>query len=145
MIRYHVPSVTSSLKLERKCPHCHRPNGRIHSAIARRLISDPKIETITQRRMMCPFCKTTWIIRPEGVGDGRQRTDRLICISVVLYILGLSYRGVEQFLTLPVAVFAVRERCIRPADGHLRAVQKAGSPPKNLTIILGTVTQDSRC
>jgi hypothetical protein len=50
--------------------------------------------------MLCPFCKTTWTVRPEGVGDGRQRTDRLICIGVVLYMLGLSYRGVEQFLTL---------------------------------------------
>jgi transposase-like protein len=100
MIRYHVPSVASSLKLERICPQCHRPNGRIHSAITKRHISDPKIDTIIQRRMMCPFCKTTWTVRLQGVSDGRQRTDRLICIGVVLYMLGLSYRGVEQFLTM---------------------------------------------
>jgi hypothetical protein len=37
---------------------------------------------------------------PSGVSDGRQRTDRLICVGVVLYMLGLSYRGVEQFLTM---------------------------------------------
>jgi transposase-like protein len=100
MICYHVPSVGGSLKLERTCPHCHRPNGRIHSAITPRPIGDPKIETVAQRRMMCPLCKTTWTVRLEGVGDGRQRTDRLICIGVVLYMLGLSYRGVEQFLTM---------------------------------------------
>lgn len=100
MIRYHVPSIASSLKLERTCPHCHRPNGRLHSALVERPISDPKIETIPQRRMLCPFCKTTWTVRPEGIGDGRQRTDRLICVGVVLYMLGLSYRGVEQFLTI---------------------------------------------
>jgi len=100
MVRYHVPSVASSLKLERICPHCHRPNGRIHSAMTERPISDPKIGTIPQRRMLCPFCKTTWTLHPEGVSDGRQRTDRLICIGVVLYMLGLSYRGVEQFLTM---------------------------------------------
>jgi len=100
MIRYHVPSVGNGLKLERTCPHCNRPNGRIHSAITQRPISDPKIETVVQRRMMCPFCKTTWTVRLQGVSDGRQRTDRLICIGVVLYMLGLSYRGVEQFLTM---------------------------------------------
>jgi transposase-like protein len=100
MIRYNVPSVSDNLKLERTCPHCNRRNGRIHSAITQRHISDPKIDTIIQRRMMCPFCKTTWTVRLQGVSDGRQRTDRLICIGVVLYMLGLSYRGVEQFLTM---------------------------------------------
>ncbi len=100
MIHYHVPSVGNSLKLERTCPHCNRSNGRIHSAITQRHISDPKIETVVQRRMMCPFCKTTWTVRLQGVSDGRQRTDRLICIGVVLYMLGLSYRGVEQFLRM---------------------------------------------
>lgn len=100
MIRCHVPSVGNSLKLERTYPHCNRPNSRIHSAITQRHISDPKIETVIQRRMMCPFCKTTWIVRLQGVSDGRQRTDRLICIGVVLYMLGLSYRAVEQFLKM---------------------------------------------
>ena len=98
MIRYHVPSVSSNLKLESRCPHCSRPNGTIHSGITQRHISDPKVETIVQQRMKCPFCETTWTVRAEGVSDGRQRTDRLICIGVVLYMLGLSYRGVEQFL-----------------------------------------------
>ncbi|UCG47023.1 MAG: hypothetical protein JSU94_16175 [Phycisphaerales bacterium] len=63
MVRYHVPSVSSSLRLERRCPHCGRPNGRIHSKITWRRLSGPKVETIAQRRMKCPFCKTTWTIR----------------------------------------------------------------------------------
>ena len=58
MIRYHVPSGGNSLKLERTTPHCNQPNGRIHSAITPRRIRDPKIETVIQSRMMCPFCKT---------------------------------------------------------------------------------------
>ena len=100
MIRYNVPSVGQDLKLERSCPHCHRRNGRIHSNVVHRPISDPKVDAIAQRRMKCPFRKTTWTIRVEGVADGRQKTDRLICIGVVLYVLGLSYRGVEQFLAM---------------------------------------------
>ena len=93
MTRYHIPSVASSLKLERRCPHCHRSAGRIHSRITRRGISDPKVETIAQRRMKCPS-------RLEGVGHVRQRTGRLICVGVFSYMLGLSYRGVEQFLAM---------------------------------------------
>lgn len=53
-----------------------------------------------QRRMKCPWCGTTWTIRVDGIGDGRHRSDRLILIGVVLYMFGLSYRKVEQFLEL---------------------------------------------
>jgi len=67
MTRYHIPSVASSPKLERRCPHCHRSAGRIHSRITRRRISDPKVETTAQRRMKCPFCKTSWTIVPNSV------------------------------------------------------------------------------
>jgi hypothetical protein len=34
----------------------------------------------------------------QGVAEGCQRTERLICIGVFLYMLGLSYRSVEMFL-----------------------------------------------
>lgn len=40
----------------------------------------------------------TWTLRAEGVAEGRQRSDRLIGLGVILYMLGLSYRAVEQFL-----------------------------------------------
>jgi hypothetical protein len=50
--------------------------------------------------MKCPFCKATWTIRAEGVRDGKQRSDRLITLGVVLYMFGLSYRSIEKFLPL---------------------------------------------
>ena len=100
MIRYIIPSVSSRLKLERRCPFCNRFGGNIHSRLHYRKISDIKTSAIPQRRMKCPFCKTTWTIRAEGVGEGRQRSDRLIAIGVVLYMFGLSYRAVEKFMPL---------------------------------------------
>lgn len=100
MIRYIIPSVGNSLKLERRCQHCGRFGGNVHSGISYRAVSDIKISSISQRRMKCPFCKTTWTIRAEGVSDGKQRTDRLIAIGVFLYMFGLSYRSVEKFLPL---------------------------------------------
>jgi transposase-like protein len=50
--------------------------------------------------MKCPFCKTTWTVRADGILNGRWRSNRLIALAVVLYMLGLSYRSVEKFLPL---------------------------------------------
>lgn len=98
MVRYVIPSVESELKLERHCSHCYRPNGNIHTGIQYRGISDTKVTAIARQRMRCPFCGTTWTIRPEGVGSGRHRSERLLSIGVILYMFGLSYCSVEKFL-----------------------------------------------
>ena len=98
MVGYILSSVGSVLKLDRRCPHCACPNGRIHSAVRPRRIVDLKASTVAQRRMKCPYCGVTWTLRADGVGHGRQRSDRLRGIGVILYMLGLSYRAVEQFL-----------------------------------------------
>jgi transposase-like protein len=100
MVRYILPSVESTLKLERRCPQCHRNNGRIHSGLVHRAVSDLKVHTLAQRRMKCPWCDTTWTLRMDGVLAGHHRTRRLEGIGVVLYMLGLSYRAVEKFLPL---------------------------------------------
>lgn len=100
MVRYIISSVGNSVKLERLCPHCGRFGGNVHSGINYRAVRDTKVSSIPQRRMRCPYCRTTWTIRSEGVADGKQRTDRLIAIGVVLYMFGLSYRSIEKFLFL---------------------------------------------
>jgi hypothetical protein len=96
MVRYLLPSVGRDLVLDRRCRECHRANGQVHAATRPRPISDWKVSTIWQRRMKCPWCGRTWTVRSEGVGSGRQRSDRLRGFGVMLYMLGLSYRGVEQ-------------------------------------------------
>ena len=98
MVRYILPSVRGVLKLERRCPHCGRPNGRVHSGVRHRRISDIKVTSIPQRRMRCPWCGLTWTLRAEGVGAGCVRSRRLVGLGMLLYMLGLSYRAVEQFL-----------------------------------------------
>lgn len=98
MVHYLFPSVGTELKLERRCPHCQRPGGNIHSGMIHRTISDIHVGVVAQQRMKCPFCHTSWTVRSQGVGHGRQRSDRLISMGVLLYMLGLSYRHVETFL-----------------------------------------------
>ena len=98
MVRYILSSVEAQLELNRRCPRCGRSNGNIHTGEGRRAIRDLKARHIVQRRMKCPWCGVTWTIRCGGVGSGRQRSDRLRGIGVILYMLGLSYRAVETFL-----------------------------------------------
>jgi transposase-like protein len=98
MVNYVIPSVSSELELERRCPHCNRSGGNIHSVMKYRRISDTKAIYVPQRRMKCPWCETTWTLRAQGVTAGPQRSQRLISIGVLLYMLGLNYRSVQQLL-----------------------------------------------
>lgn len=98
MIATIFPSVSTKVELERRCPHCGRLGGQIHSRVTSRAISDTKVEEVFQQRLRCAFCGTTWTLYNQGIGPGRQRSDRLIGMGVLLYMLGLSYRCVERFL-----------------------------------------------
>jgi len=98
VVAYELSSVGQVVKLDRQCPHCGRNGGNIHSGIRWRGILDIRVDRVAQRRMKCPYCHTTWTLRSEGVEAGRQRSQRLRGIGVVLYMLGLSYRNVEAFL-----------------------------------------------
>jgi len=98
MVAYKIPSVGSEVKLDRRCPHCGHNHGRIHTGVMDRGLQDWKVETVPQRRMRCPDCGITWTLRGEGVGPGRQRTDRGIGFAVMLYLWGPSYRQVEWLM-----------------------------------------------
>lgn len=98
MVRYILSSVGSTVERDRRCPQCRRRHGRVHSGLQRRGIVDLRRPVVLQRRMRCPHCGLTWTLRADGVAAGRQRSDRLRGIGVLLYMLGLSYRNVEAFL-----------------------------------------------
>lgn len=98
MVHYLFPSVGTEVKLERRCPHCHRLGAWTHSARRQRAISDVRTETLAQQRQRCPFCGTTWTVRAHGVGAGRTRSERLRAMGVFLYMLGLSYRATATFM-----------------------------------------------
>ena len=86
--------------------------------------------------MKCPFCKTTWTLSAEGIADGRQRTDRLITIGVVLYMFGLSYRSVEKFLPLLdcVGSKSTVERDVS-ASGHKAKTLHLSAPRMHVRVL----------
>ena len=127
MVRYKLPSVGTALKLDRNCPHCGRGSGRIHSGVCRRGIRDWKVQALAQRRMRCPWCGLTWTLRAEGVRAGRQRSDRLVGLGVLAYMLGMSYRQVAMFLgalDCPVSKSSI-ERDVSAAGLKAQALHRA--------------------
>lgn len=128
MVNYIIQSVSSKLKPERRCPHCHRPNANVHTAIHYRPVSDIKVTKIPQRRMKSPWCKTTWTIRADGVAHARQRSDRIISFGIFLYMLGLSFRDIQKcvrFLGCAGSKSAI-ERDVAAAGQKARALHLQG-------------------
>jgi transposase-like protein len=61
-------------------------------------VRDTDHELVTSRRYKCATCGRTFRVYPVGVSHAQQ-SDRLKAMSVLLYVLGLSYGGVADFLT----------------------------------------------
>jgi transposase-like protein len=86
-------------------------------------LQDTEYDTVNVKRWRCLKCEKTFRVYPEGV-SGAQRSDRLKGANVLLYLLGLSYGGVEDFMTAlghPVGKTTV-----------YRDVQAAGKKARNL-------------
>lgn len=60
-------------------------------------LRDPQYHTVRAYRHTCLRCGRTYRVYPRGVGNDQQ-SDRLKGMSVLLYVLGLSYGGVQDFL-----------------------------------------------
>jgi len=60
-------------------------------------LRDPQYHTVQAYRYTCLSCGRTYRVYPRGVGNDQQ-SDRLKGMSVLLYVLGLSYGGVQDFL-----------------------------------------------
>lgn len=82
------PNITSQT---RQCPKCGYEFAYRHGQRTR-IIGDWKISTVTQLRMRCPKCGTTWTVYPEGIDPAVRRSRRAQQFGVFLYAAGLSYR-----------------------------------------------------
>jgi len=136
MVHYLFPSVGRELKLERRCPHCGRVGGRIHSAVRQRSIWDIRVSWVPQQRMRCAYCGTSWTSRVEGIGEGCRRSERLRAVGVFLYMLGLSYRSVARFagsLDWQTSKSAV-ERDVTQAGQQAKALHEQAPPMRVRTL-----------
>jgi len=81
------------------CPYgCGSQHYRRHSMKGeRKAIRDIGYAEVRSYRYECVRCGRTFRVYPEGVSPGAQQSKRLQAMTVILYVLGLSYGAVEDF------------------------------------------------
>jgi transposase-like protein len=100
-IRVRLPKVEPSVySYPEECPYegCNGTHYQPYGLKGeQKAIRDPDYEQVQSFRHECLRCGRTFRIYPQGVSKAQQ-SDRLKAISVLLYVLGLSYGAVADFL-----------------------------------------------
>ncbi len=76
---------------------CSGTRFKEHQWNCRKPVRDTKHTLVTARRYRCLTCQRTFRVYPTGVSHSHQ-SDTLKGLSVLLYVLGLSYQGVADLL-----------------------------------------------
>lgn len=76
---------------------CSGTHFKEHQWNCRKPVRDTRYRQVTVRRYRCLKCHRTFRIYPTGISHAHQ-SDTLKGLSVLLYILGLSYQGVADLL-----------------------------------------------
>ena len=76
---------------------CNGTYFKEHQWACQKPLRDTRYARVTARRYRCLKCNRTFRVYPTGVSH-LQQSDTLKGLSVLLYILGLSYQGVSDLL-----------------------------------------------
>ena len=109
----------------KKCTGTH---FKAHQWNCRKPLRDPKHPQVTAQRFRCLKCDRTFRVYPTGVSNAHQ-SDTLKGLSVLLYILGLSYQGVADLLEAlqyPLAKSTVYEN-VQAAGSRAIQLRRHGS------------------
>jgi transposase-like protein len=100
-IRVRLPKVEpEEYRLPKKCPYdgCDGRFFKPHGVKGeKKPLRDLRYEEVKCYRYRCVRCGRTFRVYPQGVSEAQQ-SDGLKGITVLLYVLGLSYGAVEDFL-----------------------------------------------
>jgi transposase-like protein len=107
-LRVRLPTVEPGrYSLPEECPHdgCDGQFFKPHGVKGEdKALRDPSYDWVRSYRYRCLRCDSTFRVYPSGVSRAQQ-SDRLKAVTVLLYLLGLSYGAVSDFLfALGVAV-----------------------------------------
>jgi transposase-like protein len=100
-IQVRLPKIQpDEYELPEQCPY-ERCSGDTFKSHGRKgetkTVRDTDHEEVTSHRYRCTTCGHTFRVYPAGVSNAQQ-SDRLKATSVLLYVLGISYGGVADFL-----------------------------------------------
>ena len=125
-LRVGIPRVEPSVMvLPEVCPYddCDGRYFKVHQLSCEKAVRDTKYEQVNAVRRRCLRCGRTHRVYPKGVSEDHH-SDRLKGLSVLLYVLGLSYGGVEDLLTAL--------ECFLSKTTVWRNVQAAGEQAREL-------------
>ena len=99
-LRVRIPQVNpEALEPPEVCSYgdCDGQHFKLHQQHCDKQVQDPEYERVNVQRWKCLRCRRTHRVYPQGVSSA-HRSDRLKGANVLLYLLGLSYGGVEDFM-----------------------------------------------
>src|SRR6266536_4529076 len=106
-LNVRLPAVQpETLQPPRTCPYAHRRHWnqpcrgthfKLHQVNCHKPLRDTRHTQVRAQRYRCLTCRRTFRVYPPGV-NAAQQSATLKALSVLLYILGLSYQGVSDLL-----------------------------------------------
>lgn len=107
-IRVQIPQVNPNEYREpKRCPYgCGGQHFKRHGVKGeQKMVRDLRQEVVISYRWECLRCGRRFRVYPQGVSKGTAQTDQVKGMSVLLYVLGISYGGVSDFLgSLGIAI-----------------------------------------
>lgn len=100
-IKVRLPQVkTDEYQTPTQCPYqCGGQHFQRHGQKGEpKEVRDLRQSAVQSYRYECLRCGRTFRVYPRGVSKGTPQTDQVKGMSVLLYVLGLSYGGVADFL-----------------------------------------------
>ena len=70
---------------------------KVHQVVCHKPVRDTKYVAVIIPRYRCLKCQRSFRVYPQGVSNDHL-SARLQALSVLLYVLGLSYQGVADLL-----------------------------------------------
>jgi transposase-like protein len=90
--------VTCPLRVgKRKTRPCGGRHFKLHQVACDKPLRDLRYPRVQAQRYRCLTCQRTFRVYPRGV-SAAQQSSNLKALSVLLYVLGLSYQGVSDLL-----------------------------------------------
>lgn len=98
-LRIRVPTVDPAEyeSPPERCPACGNKTWQSHGWPGK-AIRDTREDRVLAHRIQCTACHTTMRVYPRGV-TRRKQSERVRGLSIMLWLLGLSYRAVMDVLT----------------------------------------------
>ena len=130
-MRVRIGEIGREVKMPEVCPYqgCGGHHFKWHQQKCEKGVRDLKHKVLEVKRCKCLKCGRTFRVYPWGVSRAQQ-TAALKGLSVMLYILGISSRGVEDVLRCISDLIGMRVD-VGKSTVH-RNVQEAGRKSRRL-------------